>query len=221
MVPSHQLKRRHARTGVWAALLVAGLAGASEPRLHQFEVLLDGRRIGTHRFEVTPTAAGGERVFSRAEFNVKLLGITVYRYRHEARELWQDGCLASLESTTHDNGAKVLVRATQSGDVFRVEGADASQPAVQCAVAYAYWDPQRLLAQGTLLNPQTGRFDAVTFHEQGMQPLQVGTTLTDTRKVQLRNADGAIDLWYAPDGRWLQLATAARGNRQLVYRRMP
>lgn len=209
-----------ARIAAWACLLAMGAAGASEPRVHQFDVLLDGRPIGTHRFEVTPTA-DGERVVSQAQFNVRLLGITVYRYRHEAREHWQDGCLLSLESTTQDNGETLTVRGAQRDGAFRLEGTQAAQEPVPCAVAYAYWDPARLLAQRQLLNPQTGRFDAVTFTEQGAALLAQGGQTVPARQVQLRNAEGAIDLWYAQDGRWLQLATAARGNRQLLYRRVP
>src|SRR5690606_34172970 len=168
--------------------------------------LLGGRRIVTHHFEVSTVPEGGERVLSRAQFDVKLLGITVYRYRHEAREHWQDGCLSSLEAETRDNGKELAVRAAQRDGVFRVEAAGAATPALQCAVAYAYWDSARLLRQELLLNPQTGRFDAVRFEERGTQPLQTAGGMVQARQVKLHNAEGAIDLWYAPDGQWLQLA---------------
>jgi hypothetical protein len=98
---------------------------------------------------------------------------------------------------------------------------DPAQPRVSCAVGYAYWDDARLAGQRTLLNPQTGRFDTVTYSEVGTQPLQVAGAVVNSRRVRLRNDEGVIDLWYAPDGLWLQLSTMARGNRELVYRRLP
>jgi hypothetical protein len=68
-------------------LAAASLAQARDgSRVFDFDVQLDGKPVGTHRFEVTRHADGTESVRSVARFDVKILGLTVYRYRHEARE---------------------------------------------------------------------------------------------------------------------------------------
>lgn len=202
------------------AMMPAGAAdeAGAQQRSHVFDVLLDGRPVGSHRFDIRQIDARSEAITSAASFNVKILGLTVYRYRHEARETWHRGCLVQLVATTSDNGDELEARAAREGDVFRVSSPQQAQRE-GCVAAYAYWDRERLLAQRELLNPQTGRFDDVRFESLGTADIEV-----DGRKVQahhhrLHGPDGAIDLWYGDDGEWLQLASRVRGDRTLLYRR--
>ena len=44
-----------------------------------FEVLLDGRRVGTHRFDFQTLADDRLQVTSRASFDVRILGITLFK----------------------------------------------------------------------------------------------------------------------------------------------
>lgn len=199
------------------ALPVAHAAGGE---LHRFRVLLDGKPIGTHHFEITRAHDGVEQVASVARFDVKLLGITVYRYRHEAREQWQGGCLTSMQATTSDNGRAIEVRAGLKDNALQVESPRADRRD-DCVVAYAYWDRDRLLARRELLNPQTGQFDAVRIEPLGEESLEVNGRPRPASRYRLSGDGMAIDLWYSPQGEWLQLASAARGDRQLLYQPMP
>jgi hypothetical protein len=77
-------------------LLRLGWSGATDAataarELH-FDVFFDDKRIGDHRFHLTP-GEDALRVRSEADFEYRLLFVPVYRYRHEAEEIWQDGCL--------------------------------------------------------------------------------------------------------------------------------
>lgn len=217
----HAMGHRPAwRSALGAWLLAMGAtAGAEGSRVIDFEVLLDGKRIGTHRYEVTPAADGSELVTSRARFDVKLLGLTLYRYRHEARELWRDGCLVELVASTDDNGKLTEVRGASGSGGFRLSAPAPSVARAGCVSAYAYWNAERLLQQRELLNPQTGRFDAVRFESLGEQPLEDSAGGRNGHRHRLLADELRIDLWYDADGRWLQLASAARGDRQLLYRR--
>lgn len=70
---------------------------APRPGRWDFAVTLDDKRIGRHRFELAGDPATGEWTLkSRAEYDVKILGLTVYTYRHSATERWRAGCLAQL-----------------------------------------------------------------------------------------------------------------------------
>ena len=82
-MPTERLRTaRHAFLCLGLAALGAGA------RAQEFEVALDGKPIGTHRFVLGGTAQT-RTVRSEASFTVKLLGLTVYRYRHEADERLQ------------------------------------------------------------------------------------------------------------------------------------
>ena len=195
---------------LWAAglatLPAASLHGAQAAIAYQreFLVYLQDRLIGTHRFEITAPGPGGvATVRSTASFDVKILGLTAYRYRHVAVEQWRDGCLLALESRTDDNGHSMQATTGPGGR--------------GCLMSYAYWD-RRILTQRHLLNPQTGALDAVQVEERGAQQLDVGGTLQEAVHYRLTSAQLSIDLWYSPDGQWLQLDSTTRDGRQLRYR---
>jgi hypothetical protein len=190
------------RATLLTSLLLAQAAAASESRL-EFEVLLDSRSIGTHRFDVVRGEDGAQQVTSAAAFDVKILGIRAYRYRHEARERWSQGCLRQMDASTDDNGKRLQVNRTLR------EG---------CASSYAYWDPQRLLQQRELLNPQTGSVDKVQIEPRGEETLTIRGAPVVADRYRLRSEKFVIDLWYSKAGEWLQLDSTTETKRKLHYR---
>jgi hypothetical protein len=172
----------------------------------EFDVYLDGRRIGEHTFAVEQI--GDERyVTSVARFDVKVLLVPVFTYRHEAREQWRGDCLQTLESTTRINGKHYRVQGAREEEAFTLDVAvdDASEhrtlPA--CVSTYAYWDLGTLARHGFLLNVQTGAYD----------PVQLQRLPT---RAELTGESFAIQLDY-DDGRWQGLSTV-RDGRDLEYR---
>jgi len=201
------------RRGI-VTLLLALLASGANAQERTFAVYLDGKRIGTHRFEIVPDGDDALRVTSQAAFDVKVLGIPVFRYRHSAVEHWRAGCLSSIETTTVVNGERSALTGRPSADGFSVEVRDAngerreSLPA--CIASFAYWDRDTLARHRALLNGQTGAYQTV---EQ--------TAVVDPRstEVVLQGPDFRIDLGYAgPDGGWRSLATSTHEGRRLEYR---
>jgi len=190
-------------------------AGAAE-RVYEFDVHLDQRPIGTHRFTIRKDVDGTSTVQSRASFDVRLLGIPAYRYRHEASESWQGDCLAAIDATTRDNGKDRRVSGRQREGRFQLEQpAPAALPA--CLAAYAYWDRDLLLRQRELLNPQTGRLDAVRVESLGTQSVELGGQVVPAERYRLHAAQYRIDLWYSPRGEWLRLESTS-GSRRIIYR---
>ncbi|MEO1201858.1 MAG: DUF6134 family protein, partial [Pseudomonadota bacterium] len=79
------------------ALLIASLpvAALAQPAEWRFQVFLNDKPIGYHSFSVEND--GRDQVLTtEASFDVKLLFITAFRYRHENTETWRDGCLQSM-----------------------------------------------------------------------------------------------------------------------------
>jgi hypothetical protein len=202
-----------------ALLCGAGLAGATTPTQQwHFRVLLDGRPIGEHRF--TLNGAGGERELrSAAQFDVTVLRIPVYRYRHEAVERWSGGCLTALAARTDINGTRQEVRAETRGDRLVVEAGASRREHAGCVMSFAYWDPQ-ILGARSLLNAQTGELQPVRVTPQGAETL---TVLGRPRPAQRHRIDGGprlqIDLWYAGDD-WVALEADTDGGRRLRYERI-
>jgi len=192
------------------------IATAPGQQVFDFEVNLDTRPIGTHRFTVSREADGATRIHSDARFDVRFLGIVAYRYRHQAREQWQGDCLATIDATTHDNGRSLQVQGLRRDGGFQLQQPTAtSLPA--CLSAYAYWNRDLLLRQRALLNPQTGRLDALRVESMGRETVEFKGRSVPAERYRLHAAQNVIDLWYSPQGEWLRLESTT-GSRRLVYR---
>jgi hypothetical protein len=179
-----------------------------------FRVTLDGREIGSHRYTLEPGAQGAV-LRSQADFDVRFLFVTAYRYDHEAVERWQDGCLRSLDSRTDTNGEVVAVNAV-AGDgglaVARREGRDVHPG---CIRSFAYWDRQ-LLESDRLLNSQTGELVPVQVTLQGEERVRVRGDERVASRYRISGPNLQIDVWYA-DGDWVGLEALTDGGRHLRY----
>jgi len=171
-----------------------------------FRVLLDDQPIGQHRFSLSDAANGDRTLISDAEFAVKIIGITAYRYRHQAIEQWQGDCLRALASTTDNDGKPSRVSADRDGALG--DG---------CLMSFAYWNPA-LLTQTRLFNPQTGHIDTVQVRAAGNGTLTVRGAAVAATRYRIVSAAPPIDVWYAANGDWIGLDSIVAGGRKLSYR---
>jgi len=179
-----------------------------------FRVLLDGREVGWHRYVVRDDGEATQ-VESRAHFDVRLLFLNAYRYRHEARERWRGACLDTLESRTETNGDVEEVSAAARGDALMVVGPSGDLRHAGCVMSFAYWDP-RILGATQLLNPQTGELLPVHVADRGTEVLQLSGRSVPASRHRLSAPGLQVDLWYSGD-RWIALEAPAPGGRLLRY----
>jgi hypothetical protein len=217
------MRRRALIAALLAAVSVLPAAAAEGlpplPLTRVFDASVDGRDLGQHRFELTGTA-DDFRVRSVADFRFRLAFVTLFRYEHEAREHWVDGCLVSLESTTDDDGTKHRVSGEAVGTGFSIEAGEGGRTLDQdCAWSFAYWHPE-LRQQDELINPQDGRLFRVNWTSLGERTLEVGGETLETRAWALRNDELDITIHRDAEGRWVGLDTV-RGERTLRYRPAP
>lgn len=173
-----------------------------------FDVYLDDKRIGRHTFTIEGDSHRGRIVRSDARFDVKVLMVPVYRYRHSAEERWSGTCLTSIESSTTVNGKRSALSGRRVADAFELavtqSGDTRTTNLPACVSTYAYWDMTTLTRHDQLLNSQTGSYDFVQLSASG------------PGEMALRGATFVIDLQYAAD-RWQSLSTL-RDGRRLEYR---
>ncbi len=192
---------------IMIAILMSA-AVSSHAAQWDFDVYLDDKRIGQHTFRVEPDDRGGHIVRSEARFDVKVLMIPVYRYRHAAEERWSGTCLTSIESSTTVNGKRSALNGRRVEGAFELtvtssdDALTTSLPG--CISTYAYWDVTTLERHDQLLNSQTGSYEFVQL------------SASAPGEMALRGATFVIDLEYAAD-RWQSLSTL-RDGRRLEYR---
>jgi hypothetical protein len=208
------------------AVLACGLAAAvvakaadPVPRVYAFQVLLDGKPIGAHRFTVASVGAG-RRVTSEADFKVTVLGFTAYRYRHRASEQWSGDCLDSLEASTDDDGKAASVRLVKAGDVDEITTGAGRVTFPGCLMTYAYWNPA-LLSQVRLLNPQTGKVDAVRVERVGSGRVAVHGVDVDAVDWRITGGEAPVDVWVSSGGEWVGLDSMVSGGKHRLSYRLP
>ena len=201
-------------------LLATALAAhaADGTRVYAFKAFLDDRPIGGHRFTVV-TEGGDRQVTSEADFAVKFIGITAYRYHHHAQEQWSGDCLASLVSSTDDDGKPAGVRLVKNGDVDEITTGAGKKTESGCLMSYAYWNPA-MREQKRLVNPQTGKVDAVT-----VARVADGHVMVDGKDVaatdwRITGGESPVDVWISDQGDWVGLdSMVGNGKHKLTYRR--
>lgn len=207
--------------GAAIALMTLGLgsatASAQDPLT--FEVSLDDKPIGTHRFRIVDD--GATRVVDiAASFDVRILRIPVYRYRHRNTETWQNGCLQQIDSETDANGARYAVDLSKTGRGYRiVTPSETRTYEGDCLMSFAYWD-QRFLQQKQLLNSQTGELVAVEIQALGESKREIAnrTLSVEGFRILAELQDIDIKVFYnSADGRWVALESVLENGRILRY----
>ena len=185
----------------------------------QFEVLLDGKPIGFHHFRIID-GVDARTIEVNAEFDVRVLFVPVYRYRHSNTEVWQDGCLARIESQTDSNGKLFAVSGQRGSDNYNIKTGSVSQSyPLDCLMSFAYWD-REILQQELLLNAQTGEVIGVEIQSLGEQRLDLADREVVAEVYRIVSIAEGIDikLWYAASsGRWLSLESRLENGRLMRY----
>jgi len=197
-------------------LALVPTVGANTEREWRFKVYLDEQEIGYHRFQVRDQ--GDSRVVhSDARFDVKVLFFTAYRYDHQNREHWHDGCLRAIRANTDDNGTTYAVQGESVGDRFLVAAGPQTAQLPSCVRTFAYWNLS-LLQHSRLLNAQTGEYVDVAIEHLGPETVKVGGIDVPARAYRLRAEKFDIKLWYSLDDRWLALDSTTEDGHRLRYR---
>lgn len=191
------------------------IAQDSTNRTLLFDVFLDGKKIGYHRFEIDgPQSSAAVR--SEASFDVKFLFVTAFSYRHNATENWSGGCLDEIEARTDSNGKKLNVVGERTGNAFVVDTGEREAALPECVMTFAYWNPG-FLEQPRLLNPQTGEYLDVEVQDLGKDVVRLGGRDIPARTVRLTARQMDITLWYSENAEWLALESVAKGGRIIRY----
>ena len=152
-----------------ASAFVVSDASFAASKQWNFEVLLDGKKIGYHSFLVK-RQNNTTVLESQAEFNVKFLFFNAYSYTHKNVETWDGSCLTSISSNTDDNGKLYSVRGKRQEDRFLVTTGNDVSTLPTCPMSFAYWNPD-MLDRPQLLNSQTGEYIPVKIRKLGEESL--------------------------------------------------
>lgn len=184
-----------------------------------FDVYLDKTKIGEHTFRLNDA----NELVSQAKFNVKILFINAYNYNHQAVELWQEGCLKSLDSSTLENKITSKVKGRLASSGFEVDDGKHKQVLPECSMTFAYWS-KKILVQPKLLNPQNGEWLDVKITKVGKELLEVKGEQVEVLRYNLKASLDAkpklnIDLWYkSENNNWVALKSITPEGYTINYK---
>lgn len=147
-----------------------GLAHASLPAnaasvQRRYRAYLGSSNAGS---QVITVAREGRNVVvsNTTDLVAKLLGIPVYRYKLNSREVWSDGVIQSIKSNGLDNGRKHFVDASRSGNGLQVKGSRFTG-VVQGNPTSSSFVSSQLIGRKTWVSTQTGQPIKVAVSKRG------------------------------------------------------
>jgi len=182
----------------------------------EFRVFLDDKEIGYHNFHLVED--GEQRLLrSEAQFEYRLLFVTLFRYEHENVETWSGDCLQSIRSQTDSNGTDYRLEGSLEGGTFMLNSQDGNARLPDCVMTFAYWDAD-FLEQPRLLNSQDGSFLDVDVSAPEPDEVLIRGETRSAKRYHLEAGDLSLQLWYSEDDEWLALESEVGGGRILRYR---
>ena len=176
-----------------------------------FKVFLNDREVGSHSF-ILQQQGESLLVSSTMSLDFTVLMIKKIKYRHQANEVWQGGCLVSLNSQTEKQGTNISVNAITDTTGLIVENKEGSQTITGCARGFAYWDSS-LLDADFLLNAESGDY----------LPVEISTSLSAQDNIThmlIAGTKADVRLQYDAAGNWLSLESKLQIGGLLRYQRV-
>jgi hypothetical protein len=206
-----------------AAMIIAGAAQAQDLAQNKAEtlnytVLRDGKNIGTHA--VTIEHKGSETDVSvKTDITVKMLFVTAYKFKHASQEMWNNGQLISLTSTTDDDGTPKELTARAENGVLTldstVKGQERRQQADVGTEPASLWNPDTV-KQSALLNTLDGQMMQIKVKDLGTENVDASGAALSAHHYSL-TGDLTRELWFDDAGRLVRMRFPDKTNTEIIY----
>lgn len=189
-------------------LLLPRLAMAT-PGEYRFRILREGSQIGTHRV-IFVEDANGLTARTEVDIQVKLMGITVFRFSHRFGETWAGDRLRLATSRRERQGTvtEMVARADTTG--IAITGPEGALRYPPEAAPLTWWNPRRFdgrpLFQNDTGKPVLAQFSHTAGPAGGVRWQATG------EEESMAN--------YAADGTWLDWTHKAEDGSTVVYERV-
>ena len=193
----------------FAAFAVPAARAAVDETAGRVSLIREGERIGEG---YVAYGREGSRLKVRValEATITFGFITVFRYRHESEELWQDGRLVALDGHTNDDGEHYEMTARPVAAGLAVEGTKGNFTAPADVLPLSYWHPDTVNRR-QWLDASKGRLLTVS-----VVPVETESVEVATRRVLARRyavtGDGVMTLWYDPSRAWVMTRFKKKGS---------
>lgn len=181
-----------------------------------FKVLRNGAPLGAHQIRFT---RDGDRLKAAIDIDylVKVAFVTLYHYRLQGEEIWQDGELRAARFQTSNNGVKHFMRLSREADSFAVEGSAAKvvhRAPLDWRLA-THWNKAQLL--GPMINPQDG--GALNYQVKPLGAVRIADARGARREAAHFALEGKhpLELFYDANDIWTALRAKVVDGSVVTY----
>lgn len=175
-----------------------------------YTITRDGEPIGTQKLEFTADGSDGLLVTTDVEIDVRILGLSFYKFTQHIEERWQQARLQSLLSKTVDDGEERLVELKRDGDRLKGHYNAKARDVDGNLIPSTLWHPDAI-KQSAVLDTVRARVHQVTVTDKGEVAIVLPTGQQDARRFAF-TGELNRDVWYAEDATILAAEMKAKDD---------
>jgi Family of unknown function (DUF6134) len=184
-------------------------ARAGDAGEYTFTVLKDGTPVGQHRIAFERE---GDRIEIREEtaIEVRFAMVPLYTFRHEGRQVWEDGRAVRIDATTDDNGKAFDITVRADGDGYsrtvngRIDRFDES------TAVLAFWNKDTLRHHAFFSVVEDKTLN-LAFQYVGQEKITVAGQELDVEHYRM-SGDEERELWYDAAGHIARVELRRHGS---------
>jgi hypothetical protein len=199
---------------LWLLAAPALASGVPDDGVLDFAILRNGEEIGRHtlRFE-TRGQDLNVRVTASVDFWFGF--IPLYRFDHQALEVWRSGALLRMSATTMDNGDDFEIEVRRDGADLTLTLNGETTPLDADIVPASLWNIA-LVTRDQILDPADGEIMTVVTRDAGAQTIRVrGREVVAQHYIM--TGDFERDLWYDRQGVLMQVRFKGDDGSDILY----
>jgi len=193
----------------------------------EFDIYRNNKHIGEHIFSF---AKSNEQISieSKINFIIKKLGIVLYEYHVEGKEVYEDGKLIKFNSRTDQNGKEKYVNLKLENDEYIIDGSSFKGKTPTNYLLGTWWN-HSIVETEAQISAVSGRIinQKVTF--LGKETIKIGNKNYKTLHFNFLSTDKKLkkdkklntDVWYEEKTlNWVKAAFKKNGNWEYRLRVM-
>jgi hypothetical protein len=205
--------------GVLMLLVGSSRAVAADKETRNFNITIDGKQAGSYSMKITKEDDGNLKMVGSANVKVRIAVLFTYKYSYQGTEVWKDGRLTKLTSTSNDDGKGYEVSAWADGNVVRLLTNGAEKAVAWDVWTTTYWQlPGAKYRNGSipLLDADTGRGIDGTMKRVGTEALVISQRRQNCEHYKVTGDNIDVDVWYDAQERLVRQESVEDGHRSVL-----
>jgi hypothetical protein len=177
----------------------------------RFSAMWQGSSIGEHRvaFRIDGDCLTVE---THIDMTARFLFFTVFRLKHDAREVWQSGRLVSVTSRTEHDDVHMEISGRAAQDGFRIVGQDGPFLAnANLLTSNSLWN-NRIVGETRLIDVQHGGEVGLIARPLGSELVATPQGSVPASRYQMITPYYAGSTFYDADQRWVKALVEMKGE---------